>query len=192
MHDDDSETLERMLKWIYLLDYPVLEKQISGRTSWTKDLQLYMMADKYGLTALMDATRQELVKKSARCASHAENLADSVDDFVEAMQMLYVELPERVDVVALRVALLHNMAPEIAKQMRHLYVLEELMTSISGFAVGLVESLTLQDHSRKLSASSVESVSVGSGSSFSESRSGSPRYVKPHIPLNEDSEDELE
>lgn len=193
MHDDDPETLERLLIWIYQLRYPVLPEQSRRKTQWTKDLMLYMIADKYGLTALMDATRRALRNAATECVNQTDRLVNSVDDFVEAMEMLYVDLTEREDLIALRVDLLHILSPVIAKCMRGTPILEESMTTIPGFGVALVESLSHQTEDRRLSSSSSSgSLSVGSGNSEAMSAGNSPRYTKPYIPLNEDSEDEVE
>ncbi|KAK5939325.1 hypothetical protein PMZ80_008629 [Knufia obscura] len=191
MHDDDPETLERLLRWIYLLKYPSLA-QNQQQTAWTKDLMLYMMADKYGLVALMEATRRALLETAAQHARQPNQLIESIEDFVELMQMLYVDLPDRDDLVTLRGELLTTLAPVVAKHMRNVEVLEDLMTSIPGFGVALVESLACLNQDSRRPSSSSDSLSVGSGGSDVISANGSPRYVKPYIPLNEDSEDEME
>jgi len=193
MHDDDPETLERLLMWIYQLKYPTLPEQKRNETPWTEDLMLYMMADKYGLSALMDATRQALMRRASQCVDRSETLIESVNDFEEVMQMLYVDLPERDDLLALRSDLLDTLSPVLAKHMRSIPSLEQLMTTTPGFGVALVESLARQNCDRRRSSSSSSaSFSVGGGSSNTGSAAQSPRYVKPYIPLNEDSEDELE
>lgn len=193
MHDDDAETLERLLIWIYQLQYPALAEQAQRGTAWTKDLMLYMMADKYGLSALMDTTKQALMQLAAQCLNQSDILVRSADDFVEVMQMLYMDLPEREDLVALRIDLLATLSPVLAKHVRSISCLEELMTTTPGFSVDLVESLARQRCDRRWSSSSSSgSLSVGSGSSSPGSTAHSPRNAKPYIPLNEDSEDELE
>jgi len=190
MHDDDPETLERLLMWIYQLQYPVLPEQRRSATPWTEDLMLYMMADKYGLSALTDATRQTLMQRASQCLDRPETLVASISDLVEALQMLFADLPERGDLIALRSDLLNSISPVLATQMRSTPDLEQLMTTTPGFGIALVESLAQQSSDRRRSSASSVSLSVGSG--ISKSGSASPRYVKPYIPLNEDSEDELD
>ena len=191
MHDDDPVTLERLLMWIYQLQYPVLPEQVRKQAPWTTDLMLYMLADKYGLSALMEATRQALGQQAVHCVKRSETLLESVDDFVEAMQMLYIDLPEREDLSALRKNLLASISPVLAKQVRDIPCLEELLTTTPGFGVDLIEALAHPGNDGRQSPASSASFSVGSGSSSPE-LAGQARYIKPYIPLNEDSEDELE
>lgn len=196
MHDDDTETLERLLMWIYQLRYPALAEQARKEAAWTKDLMLYMMADKYGLSDLMHTAKQALMQLAAQCLNRSETLVQSADDFAEAMQMLYMDLPEREDLVALRVELLATLSPVLAKHVRSIPCFEELMTAIPGYSVDLVEALARRHCDRGWSSSSSISLSIGSGSGSGSSSpdfaAESPRNVKPYIPMNEDSEDELE
>ena len=152
---------------------------------------LYMMADKYGLTELMSSTKQALLSQASRCANSPEVFLQSSEDFVDAMQMLYEDFPERDDLAALREELLSLVAPMFAKYLRNTPVLLELMTSIPGFGVALVESLAKYQPDRRQSSSSVGSHVIDSGICSSRASSNSPQYTKPYIPLNEDSDDEL-
>lgn len=185
MNDDEPETVERMLKWIYLLRYP---KLVNMQSAWTQDLDLYLMADKYGLTALMEETRKALLDMANQCALQPELLNKSVECLVEALEMLFVELFEREEVMALREELLLTLAPTIAKQIRSLPVLEELMTAIPGFGVSLVEALAQGGRDRPSPSPSIGSFSRGSHSSHA----GSPPTNKPYVPLNEDSDEEFQ
>ena len=185
MHDDDPETLERMLKWIYCLDYPSLS---NSSTPWTAELMLYLLADKYGLTKLMAVAEESILTLAVKCTSKSELLEKTVDDFCEVIQLLFMDMSTREDLKSLQAELLSTMAPVIAKQMRVLPELENLMTSVDGFGLALVEALSNQG--RRPSIVSTGSSSLSSTSSSTGS-AHSPATLKPYIPLNEDSEDEF-
>lgn len=185
MHDDDPETLERLLQWIYLLRYPDFHDQNGMQTAWTGDLMLYMMAEKYGLTDLMDATKNALVNRARECRNDPEKFTESVEDYADAIQLLYEELPVREDILSIREEILKTIAPVIAKYMRQIPVLQELMTTVPDFGLSLVEALAQHHLNRKNSTSAKESFDPISSTN-------SAQYVKPYIPLNEDSDEELE
>lgn len=192
MDEDDPNTLERMLQWIYLLSYPEPQTTSAVQMAWTGDLMLYMMAEKYGLCSLTDATKRALMNRAVECRNHPEEFVKSAEDFVDALQMLYEELPDREDIVALRESLLRITAPLIAKYMRSLEVLQNLMTMIPEFGLSLVETLAQQNLDRRRSPLSTDPLLAVNGSSSSLSDADSPQHIKPYIPLNEDSDEELE
>lgn len=184
MHDDDPGILGRMLKWLYTLELS------RNEGSWTSDLQLWLMADKYGLTGLMDDCQRLIVEKARSCVKDEEAFAQTVDAFVEGIEVLFIDLPDRDDVQGIREDVVEIAAWTIAKTMGQLPVLEDLMREVSGFGKLLIQSLSRQqEQRRRASTSSLGSISVGSGSSAS---LNSPQPEKLHIPMNEDSEDEFD
>lgn len=260
MLDDDPDVLERMLRWLYTLEFPTRRHyhrrphhRYSGSENtkpfsscppdpWTSDLDLWMMADKYGLTTLMEQCVEALMQTAENLAREAnlEGDADSdadadadadtnadagadaprlkndpfqssAPDFVDMMSTLFTACPtDRADVQSLQCEILAITAPVIAKSMRSLPVLQDLVTQIPGFAVLLVETLSskapgvvdaslIRGSSRRGSPGGGSDVSAwssrGSLGSVNGSRSGSEgaegRYTKTYIPMNEDSEDEL-
>lgn len=207
MHDDDPDVLARMLQWLYTLEFPIPAHTDKTVPQWTADLNLWLMADKYGLTVLMEQCIDALLATAERTAKDSEKdgllFKSSAADFVDMMGTLFTETPDREDVNELQSELLDIMAPSIAKFMREVPVLEELVMETPGFAIVLVETLSrgskgsvgLQVFSRRRSSDSGSSVG-GSRGSVGSGRSGSAgsetRVVKTYIPMNEDSEDEME
>lgn len=206
MHDDDPDVLARMLQWLYTLEFPVSNPSDKRTPTWSADLDLWMLADKYGLTVLMEQCVDALLSTAERTAADRDgsSFKSSAEDFVDMMSTLFTEAPDREDVYELRTELLEIMAPTIARFMREVPVLEELVVEIPGFALVLVETLSKGSKgtlglpvltSRRRSSDSGSSA-AGSRASVGSGRSGSagsePRVVKAYIPMNEDSEDEME
>lgn len=204
MHDDDPDVLTRMLQWLYTLEFPTSNQNSSGSSnvpSWTADLDLWMVADKYGLTVLMEQCVDALLSTAERTAHERDGaiFKASAADFVDMLSTLFTEAPDREDVHDLRTEILEVMAPTIAKFIREIPVLEELVTEVPGFAVLLVETLSNESKGPKGSSRrrfSDSGSSAGGSRGSAGSRSGSagsePRAVKAYIPMNEDSEDEME
>lgn len=189
MQDDDPQILEKMLRWIYTMHLP--EPQDKSRP-WTENVLLYVMADKYGLAGLMEATRNALLDEAIRCSVQPSRLADSMKDYIEAVEMLYNELPEVEYVVSLRSDIVKHTAGPVAQHVRSFPMLQDLMANPS-FGVALVEHLAKGCDGRRGSTSSLSSraQSTDSGSLDSISRNGSPQYTKAYVPLNEDSDEEF-
>lgn len=208
MYDDDPDVLARMLQWLYTLEFPILASKGSNDTNnmWTADIDLWLLADKYGLTVLMEQCVDALLSTADRVASEyhhdrsSKAFAKSASDFVDMMTTLFTEAPpDREDIQELREEMLEVMGPIIASHMREVPVLEELIKEVPGFAIILVETLSKGRPSSNGSGRRKSSDSVSSGvrsSRSTGSRAGSTgsdsRAVKTHIPMNEDSEDEME
>lgn len=214
MHDDDPDVLARMLQWLYTLEFPSLASSNNGNSNsniWTADLDLWMLADKYGLTVLMEQCVDALLSTAERTANEREGTTfkKSAADFVDMISMLFMEAPDREDIQQLREEILEIMAPSIARFMREVPVLEELVKEVPGFAIILVETLNkgrkgthssgglqvlpLSSSRRRFSDSNSSAGgsrgSIGSGRGSAGSERG---VVKAYIPMNEDSEDEME
>ena len=192
MDDDDPHVLERMIRWIYCLQYPSQAPTDGQGYSLTQDLELYMIADKYGLSGLMDVTGEVMIDEAERCAKADQKFAVSIRDWVDTMLMLFDELPEREDLLTLRHDMLNSLAPMVAKHIRQEPSLQELMRTTPDFAMALVECLVGDQQAKRHSTFSVDDVADLSQRSHSVSRSNSPQQSKTYIPLNEDSEDEME
>jgi len=148
MHDDEPGTVGRMLKWLYTLELSRSEG------SWTSDLQLWLMADKYGLTGLMDDCRRLIVEKARSCVKDEQAFEQAVDGFVEGIEVLFIDLPDRDDVQAIREDVVEIVARMIAKKMGQLPVLEDLMREIPGFGKLLIQTLSRQGKQRRRASSS--------------------------------------
>lgn len=190
MHDDDPRILEKLLRWIYTMQ---LSEPQSKDHFWTENVQLYNMADKYGLGGLMESTRDILLDEALRCRIQPSRLADSMTDYVEAIEMLYGDLPEQEEVITMRDRIVRHTAYAVAQYARSFPQLQELIANIPNFGVVLLEHLAKGEQERKMSVSSQSSKSQSAGSQISSDSlvSGSPQYVKPYIPLNEDSDEEF-
>lgn len=210
MHDDDPDVLARMLQWLYTLEFPTCASNSSNSNGniWTADLDLWLLADKYGLTVLMEQCVDALLKTAERTAADSTGniFVKSASDFVDMISTLFTEAPDREDTQELREEILVTMGPTIARYIRELPVLDELVREVPGFAIILVETLSLSK-GREGSAAGLQGLSssrrrfsdsnssaAGSRGSIG-SRSGSAgsetRVVKTYIPMNEDSEDEM-
>lgn len=189
MDDDDPDTLDRLLRWVYLLEHP----QTQNKTQpWTSELDLYMLADKYGLEGLMDAARRSLLKQATTCAEQPSRFPQCSDDFVEAMEILYEDLPEREDLVEIRQSLIAHTAPVIAGCVRDQTHIQELLASIPDFAMALVEALATRTQGGRSSSFCSNSSSARDEYSDVASRLGTRQTAKPYIPMNEDSDVEYE
>lgn len=186
MHDDDPEILGRLLKWLYTLELP------RNEGSWTSDLQLWLLADKYGLEGLLNDCKHSIIERARNCAKDEQKFAEDAEDFVQGMETLFLELPTREDVKEIRDDVVEILATTVARNMRQLPELEDIMKDVPGFGVLLVETLSRQAYQRRRSSTtSLGSISAGSGSSVHLSRQSPLPTGKVHIPLNEDSEDEF-
>lgn len=211
MHDDDPDVLARMLQWLYTLEFPTTTSSSNSNNIWTADLDLWMLADKYGLTVLMEQCVDALLATADRTANERDGTTfkQSAADFVDMISMLFMEAPDREDIQHLREEILEIMAPSIARFMREVPVLEELVKEVPGFAIILVETLNkgrkgvsssgglqvlpLSSSRRRFSDSNSSSGgSRGSIGGRSGSAGSEARAVKAYIPMNEDSEDEME
>jgi len=119
---------------------------------------------------------------------------ERVDDFVETVRLLYGAAPECAALEQLRSQILRAVAPMVAKYLRQAEALEELVGSMPRFAMELIEVLgQLAEQEVRGEEGSVKS-GRGSWSSGSErgasEENGGRRKV--YIPMNEDSEDEME
>ena len=189
MHDDEPHILEKMLRWIYTMQ---LSEPQNKEHIWTENVLLYSMADKYGLGGLMEATRNALLDEAIRCSIQPSRLADSMKDYIEAIEMLYTDLPEQEEAVSMRDSMIRYTAFAVAQHVRSFPQLQELMANVPKFGVVLLEHLAKgREDARRQSISSLSSKALTVVSSGSID-SGSPQYVKPYIPLNEDSDEELE
>ena len=192
MHDDDPRILDRMLRWMYTMELPEQQAGSKDETFWTDHLQLYLMADKYNLTELMNATRETLLFHAVACGEKPDLLTETTEDFVDAMEMLYKDVPDQEGLIGLRDSVVRHAAPAIAQNIRTSVLLQELMSSAPAFGVALVEQLAKRPGERRFSASSSFSGIISTGSCDSGSGGNSPQYSKPYIPLNEDSDEEFE
>lgn len=189
MHDDDPHILEKMLRWIYTMQ---LSESTSKEHTWTDNVLLYNMADKYGLQGLMEATRDVLFDEALRCRIQPSRLSDSINDYIEAMEMLYGELPEQEEVITMRDNIVRQTAYAVAQHARSFPQLQELIANVPSFGVVLLEHLAKgRDRRYSTSSQSSKTQSMGSELSAESIGKGSPQYVKPYIPLNEDSDEEL-
>lgn len=188
MHDDDPETLGRLLEWIYTLDYPTSS---DPQCLWTSHLDLYLMADKYGLTNLMELTRLALLQTASQCHRDPTYFRKTIDDFCEAVEILFVEFVEHPGLETLRKELIASLSHVLGSEMRKIPELSQLMVTVPDFGISLVESLA--QCNKVPSTSSTRKSSPFGGSSYN-SHSDSPSSSSPgktYIPLNEDSEDDM-
>jgi len=141
----------------------------------------------------MDDCRTAILEEARRNAKDDQRFVEEGDEFVEGMETLFVDLPDREDVRGMREDVVEIMALTVARKMRELPVLEDLMRDVPGFARLLVETLSRQgDQRRRSSSSSLGSASVGSGNSSGEPGWNSSSAEKQYIPMNEESEYEFE
>lgn len=198
MDEEDPDTLERLLLWIYTLQWPSAKYTSEP---WTSDLMLYMVADKYDLSALAEKAKSMLLQKAKSCADtkseicHTKFLAN-LNDLVELLGWLFNDLLEQADLDDLREKMLSTMSAMIAIHVRKEVRLEELMTTTPGFAARLVETMLCTRCSVSNNQQNMAAVDGFLDKSVIDCATSNGRNVPPgtkqHIPLNEDSEDDLQ